>query len=299
MLLFENYLPPIKDIEAFQEYIIFIQENTCAYRDPEYYYEEHHIIPRCYLPESLHKNRDNLALLRGKNHLKAHILLEKALKDPSSSHTVWQMLHRRDEQGHIEDVSPEDYEYYRKKHAENAATNMSKTMKGRPSTNKGKHLSETHKKHISEAQKGKTLSDQHIKNLSESHKGYVMPQEQRDKISASNKGKVKDEAWRENLRKANLGNSNGIKGGVHIYREDSEGNIERTIIHAEDLDRYVAEGWQRGRKGIKAKFTEGCEGVNLGRIWITNNIENKVIDKSQLKEYENNGWRKGKTFHRN
>lgn len=299
MLLFENYLPEIKNCKAFDTYLEFIEINRCYKKEEGYYYEEHHIVPRCYLPENLHKEKENLVLLRGKNHLKAHILLEKALKDASSCYTVWQMLHRRNEQGSIEDITPEEYEYYRKRHAENAARILSKTMKGRPSNNKGKHLSESHKKHISEAQKGKILSIEHRKNLSEAHKGYIMPQSQRDKISQSNKGKIKDETWRDNLRKANLGNSNGIKGGIHIYREEASGNIIRTIIHPEDLEKYIAEGWIKGRKGVKQKFTEGCVGVNLGKIWVTNNVENRVIDKSELKEYEQNGWHKGKTFHKN
>ena len=46
--------------------------------------------------------------------------------------------------------------------------------------------------------KGKTLSEEHRKHLSESHKGYKMPEEQKKKISESHKGKhikEKNNAW--------------------------------------------------------------------------------------------------------
>jgi hypothetical protein len=46
-----------------------------------------------------------------------------------------------------------------------------------------KHLSEEHKRNISESHKGKKLSAEHVRALSISHKGYKMPEEQKKKIS--------------------------------------------------------------------------------------------------------------------
>lgn len=297
-MLFQEYLPEIKNLDAFTVYINFIQENRVAHKTDEYYYETHHIVPRCYLPEDLHTEKENLAILRGKNHLKAHILLHEALQDAPSAYAVWQMLHRRDEQGSIEDVSIEQYEYFKQIHQQNAAKNMSQTMRGRPSSNKGRKLTEIHRKHISEAQKGKKLSAEHIEHLSESHTGYQMPQAQKDKISASNKNKVKDSIWRKNLSDSNKGKSHGIKGGVHVYRILDE-TIERTIIPESALNTYIDQGWIKGRYGVNTRFSSGSKGVNKGRLWITDGYQNKVIHKDKLEEYITNGWHKGKTFHKN
>lgn len=56
-----------------------------------------------------------------------------------------------------------------------ARKRASKKMRGENSPFYGKHLSEEHKKKLSESHKGKTLSEEHKKKISESHKGKDNP----------------------------------------------------------------------------------------------------------------------------
>lgn len=291
-MLFEEYLPCIKDRSKFKEYEEFLILHRKTKKDPSLYYENHHIVPACYLPKELHKDKRNIVLLEGYDHFKAHSLLHEAIGDSKTAYAVWLMMHARDGQGNIELLDKDKYDYYKKLHAENAAIVCRKTMKGRPSSNKGKRLSETHRNNISEAQKGKKLTAQHIENLRKSHIGYIMPQEQKNKIGLSNSGKVKDTVWRENLSKSNKGKSHGIKGGIHIYKE--EGNIiKRTIINKDDLDKYLLEGWIKGRK-IQSVFKPNETGLTKGTKWINNGQINKRVKEAELDAYITNGWIKGR-----
>lgn len=291
-MLFENYLPEIKDSIAFSEYVNFIDSNKIIDKLPDKYYEAHHIVPRCYLPKELHKEKDNIALLEGKNHLRAHVLLAEALRDNKSCFTVWQMIHRSENQGSVNDLSEEEFTRLKIDHKQCAALIMSKTMKGRPSVNKGKQLSEEHKRKISKSQLGRKFSENHIKNLSESHKGYRMPESQKQKISQSNLGKEKTIEWRKHLSESNKNKIHGIPGGVHIYYLCDD--IYRTIVTRLDLPKYLNQGWCIGRPGIKTCFSSGVSGANKGRIWINNTTQNKVIDSYRLNEYLEDGWKKGR-----
>lgn len=291
-MLFEEYLPEVKDTNAWNDYIKFINDNKEDKKIEGYYYEQHHVVPQCYLRTQEQKNdKNNLALLRGKNHLIAHKLLFKALRDSSMSHALWAMSHLRVDQGEVTDLTPEEYEELRILHAKAASECMSKTMKGRPSTNLGKTLSETHRRRISQSQIGREFTDEHRKNLSEAHKGYKMPETQRLKLVESLTGIEKDDEWRKNLSISNKGKPHGVRGGKHVYKEDELGNvIERTVIPSEQLEAFLAVGWKHGRPGIVYKQDR----LTIeGRIKINNGVTTRYINKEELSVYEQQGWVKG------
>lgn len=291
-MLFEEYLPKIQNEDAWNEYINFINDNKESQRVEGCYYETHHIVPQCYLCTQDQKNdKNNLALLRGKHHFTAHKLLFEALRDSSMSYALWAMTHLRSEQGSVDDLTPEEYEELRAIHAEAAAECMSKTMKGRPSTNLGKTLSETHRARISQSQIGRKFTEEHKKNLSEAHKGYKMPESQRSKLSVSLTGIEKDEEWRKNLSISNTGKSHGVKGGKHVYKDDELGNvIERTVIPSDQIEVFLAAGWKQGRPGLTYKQDK----LTIeGRIKINNGVTSRYINKEELPVYEQQGWIKG------
>ena len=106
---------------------------------------------------------------------------------------------------------------------------MSLSNKGRTPYNKGKHLSEEHKKKIGEANKGKTLSEEarkkisesnsgekhHFfgkhhteetkKKLSDSHKGKTLSDETKNKIGEKSKGRNHTEESKKKISTANKG----------------------------------------------------------------------------------------------
>ena len=74
-------------------------------------------------------------------------------------------------------------------HNEESLKKISYSKKGKPSHNKGKSLSEEHKRKLREAHKGKTLSEEHKRKLSVINKGKTFSEETRKKLSEVKKGK--------------------------------------------------------------------------------------------------------------
>jgi G:T-mismatch repair DNA endonuclease (very short patch repair protein) len=72
-------------------------------------------------------------------------------------------------------------------------------MFGKPSHNRGKSPSLETRKKLSEAQKGKKLSEEHKKKISEAGKGRKISEATRKKMSESQKGKKHSEATRKKL----------------------------------------------------------------------------------------------------
>ena len=75
-----------------------------------------------------------------------------------------------------------------KRHSEETRRKMSETLKGKKSHLYGKHLSEEHKKKISDANKGKKRSEEQKKQISDVHKGKKLSEDTRRKMSKARKG---------------------------------------------------------------------------------------------------------------
>jgi group I intron endonuclease len=114
---------------------------------------------------------------------------------------------------------------------------------------KGKHLTEEHKRKVSEGNKGKKLSEEHInilikahtgkplskehkQKLSEANKGQIpwikgrkQTEEHRRKISESNKGQKRSEEARHNMSIAHMGKVSRPKGFKHS--EEAKQNMRK------------------------------------------------------------------------
>ena len=81
---YQKYLPKIKDYAKWKEYCEFIIARTHRDLDKFDYLEEHHIIPKSFLPKDMDLKTTfvkNKCMLTGEEHLKAHKLLKEALVD--------------------------------------------------------------------------------------------------------------------------------------------------------------------------------------------------------------------------
>ena len=92
----------------------------------------------------------------------------------------------------------------------------------------GKHISDEHKKKISEANKGRTLSDKHRKRLSEVNKGKTLSDETKRKLSEANKGKCGE---------------NSPKYGKHMSEEAKRkiGEANKGKILSDETKRKLSE----------------------------------------------------------
>lgn len=252
---YEEYLPPIVELDKYVEYCNFIQlrqdtkcENSLC--------EGHHIVPKCFLPKDLLYDKDNIVYLSCDDHLLAHKLLYECTKDKKLLYAVYQMSNT-----------------YKNKVSEKFFENSSFEqirLEGRKAS--------------SELQRGKTFSEEHRKHLSEAHKGYVMPQSQRDKISASNKGKIKDTTWRKHLSESHKDKISRKYGTKYIHKDDKE-----LQVWEDELAKYLSEGWELGRK--KIKYTPN----NIKEyVWMTNGVKNTRVHKDKSSVLEQQGWVRGR-----
>ena len=80
-------------------------------------------------------------------------------------------------------------------------------LKGKPNINKGRHLTEEHKRKLSESGKGKEFSKERKENISKSLKGHPVSSETRRKLAEIFKGKRSEimqemmEAYKKSGRK--------------------------------------------------------------------------------------------------
>ena len=160
----------------------------------------HHKFPRSFSKKDgvdIDNDEDNLVSLSLVDHFRVHYYLWKCAKKGYRGMMAKAFVFMRKKMvAYASDETIEqlakDYENAMK----DAAEQHSKTMKG-------KHLSEEHKKKMSEAKKGKHPSEETKKKLSESHKGMKgkhHTEETKKKISEAKKGK-KGMQWFNNGEK--------------------------------------------------------------------------------------------------
>lgn len=96
-------------------------------------------------------------------------------------------------------------------------------------------------------------------------------------------------SFRKNSSKAHT----GLKGTCTGYRAIHMGETERKV-KVEEVERYLAEGWQLGRADSfgerHRKAMELNNSTNIGRVRIKKDGKGKVVPKDELQSYLDQGW---------
>lgn len=154
---------------------------------------------------------------------------------------------------------------------------ISEAMKGKPSHNKGKLMSEEQKKKMSESQKGKHHSEETKKKMSISrkgrtgpNKGKTMSEEQKKKISESLKGRTPSNKGTHISEETRRKISNSLKGrtapnkGTHISEETKKkiSEAQKGIQHSEETKKKISESLKGKPKSEehKKKLSESIKG---------------------------------------
>lgn len=252
---YEEYLPKIVDREKYEEYCQFLSERFML-KGTLPNLEGHHIVPKCFLPKEFVSDKENIVYLTCIDHLLAHKLLYEFTKDKRMLYAVYQMTNT-----------------YKSKVDENLFENIS-----------FEQICEEARKMSSKHQKEKTLTEEHRKHLSEAHKGYIMPIEQRENISRANKGRIKGVEWRKSLSNSHIGRINRKYGTRFIHKEGAE-----LQVWEDELDKYLSEGWQLGRKQLK--YTPPSV---KSYMWVNKDRKNTRVSCEKLSEYTKEGWKRGR-----
>ena len=130
----------------------------------EGYVERHHIVPKS---EGGTDNDDNIVALTAREHYICHLLLAKIYDD----YKMWHAVNLMSRLNAKVKINSRLYEMVRI----NSARTHSEFMKGKPSWNKGKKMSEEQKQKLSDANKGKKLSEETKKKISIKTKGKNNP----------------------------------------------------------------------------------------------------------------------------
>lgn len=180
------------------------------------YWEGHHIIPRCYGGEGRKRSKNsNIIWLYAREHFILHKILSEDNPHDNSLKYAWVMMsYTRDGVRCDIKITPEEYEQLRI------------TKNSLPSPMKGVHLSEEHKKKISESEKGKFVSDETRKRISISktgqpgpNKGKKFSDEHKLKLSMSHKGQVPQNKGKKLSEEHKRKISEKLKGRKKIKKE--------------------------------------------------------------------------------
>ena len=230
----------------------------------DFYYEKHHIVPRCMAGPTI---PENLVLLTAREHFIAHRLLVKAYPNCSGLIDGFIMMRMNKNVRRLTSRQYERIKSSKRIITEETREKLSKALLGIPLSKErrenisiackdpmrskkisdsklGKPLSEEHKRKMSEAQKGKiriiipetgkmghcNLDDERL--ISGEFIKFEMSDEQKEKISKSNK-KEKSNSHKESISNAQRGKLRAIDqntGQMHWYNKNDERFITGEIV---------------------------------------------------------------------
>ena len=131
--------------------------------------------------------------------------------------------------------------------SEETRQKRSKSLKGKPSHNKGKTLSEETRRRMSEAKKGYKVSQETRAKISKVHKGKTLSEEHRQKIIESNTGRKHSDETRRKISEGNKGKTHSIESRRKISEARKD---KKQGPHSEEHRRKIGNA-HKGKKYSK------------------------------------------------
>lgn len=223
--------------------------------------ERHHIIPQSLGGTN---EKDNLVYITPREHFICHWLLIKMTEGDERGKMLYALqgmkAENRYQQRYHTKITARVYEKYRIEHAKN----HSKTMKGKPSKNKGIPLSEEHKQRLREIAKanhasGKIYSEESQQKRIAKVLGQKRSEETKQLMSLKSKGIPKGPQSEEHKLAISLAGkgikkkeghganvANAVKGNISINKDGIEKKVKQDI-----LQQYLDDGWKLGGRKRK------------------------------------------------
>ena len=202
------------------------------------------------------------------------------------------------------------------KHNQEYISKLSERMSGKNNPRYGKHLSEETKRKIIKTKiKNNTLhsrlSEEGRRKISEANKGKVVSEETKEKLSKALKGRQFSEETIKKMSEARKGKK--MSDEFKRQRSIAQSNMvwvnkdgKSTMIQKEDLDKYLIDGWNKGRGKLKKTLNNDIEhkpkdNSNYSksaseRVWLHKDDKKTHCnknDKEQIIRLFNEGWSLG------
>ena len=209
--------------KTYDEFIQNILDTRGRFNCGDEYHERHHIIPKCMNGTN---DNDNLIDLYAKEHFIAHKLLAEENPENKSLTYAWHcmaFMSRKDTERY--ELTPEEYEEVRIAFRMSISGENSHRF-GKPSPNKGCHLSQETKDKIRAANKGKIVEQKTRIKQSQSQKERFKDIEERKKYkemfsgeNAPMYGKHHSEETKKKISESKKGNRNPNYGKCYSEEE--------------------------------------------------------------------------------
>jgi hypothetical protein len=191
-----------------EHYLNFISTRKERTLPKEVYKENHHIVPKCYLPQDYENNAENIITLSGREHYIAHMMLWKALGG-EMTHSFWRMVHSQ-QNGDKRRLTSREFERLREDFAKRVSNQFKghTINSGRIGMTDGDRVRKIHteeaKKKISEANTGIRWFEEARERYSEKCMGREMSAITKKRISESLKKGYREgrnKKWSKGLTK--------------------------------------------------------------------------------------------------
>ena len=261
---------------TYEEFIQEILETRGRFKCGDEYHERHHIVARCMGGTD---EEDNLIDLFAREHFEAHRLL--ALENPDNIKLVYAWNRMRNSKNGDYEITPEEYEELRIAFARTPFTKetrqkMSESQKvrwteelreewgkkysGENNPNFGNHMSEEHKKKISELRRGASPSEETRQKLSASQKARWTEDQKEEwskKISGENHPMF-GKRHSDESKKKNSESHKGKKATEEARKNMSNAQKERwTDELKEQMSKTQKDRWTEERKQKQSERSSG------------------------------------------
>lgn len=180
--------------------------------------------------------------------------------------------------------------------------NLSKRTSGKNNPRYGVKVSEETKKKISEANKGKKLSEEHKAKISKANKNKIVSEITKGKLSKALKGRQFSEETKKKMSKARKGKK--MSEETKKKRSKIQSNMvwinrdgKSSCIQRENLDKYLSEGWIKGRGKLKKHKldTSNYSKEASKRVWLyKEDKKTHCSNEEKLIQLLQDGWRLNK-----
>ena len=313
IMKYEEYLPNVENVDYFNQYFDFIslKSKTAPIKKIKNDgMEAHHIVPKCYLPKELRRDKENIIVLSIEDHLDAHVLLHKAFGNKMTfalakmilSPVKREIVKRRvseEEYIHIEEkakkiisdeIKGEKHPFYKKHHTKESLNKMSNSHKGRTVVSKDNDIcilvSIEEVRFYEEKGWKRGYPDKYIRR-GENNPFYGKSHTEETKAILREKSSGERPLWfHERMKEAVKGEKNPFYGKHHTEKT-------KELISSKLKGVYVGEKNPFYGRTHTEEVCKKLHDIHQDTVYLSKGKRGIRVKPNEVDIYLKNGWKKG------